>query len=212
MSKNESRQERRSQQNRRRAKKESTKGISNLYYWIIGILFAILILLVIFIFSRSGDDVNLEGEQEQTALIQEESTGENTQEESTSAEETGSEPEENTEETEQPAEEPEEVEEEAESTNSEEGESEVVNENPPHDPNHATDYSTGSSDRVEIKERVMAVTGLESDLIEHWVGNNGPGRVVATVSNREQTEFYEVYLQYGDGNWHVTNYEQVSGN
>ena len=58
----------------------------------------------------------------------------------------------------------------------------------------------------------MQATGLNDNLIEWWVGNNGPGQVVANVSNAEQTEHYEVYLQYGDGSWHVTSYEELAEN
>ena len=82
----------------------------------------------------------------------------------------------------------------------------------PHDTSHATDYGSGSADRVEIKERVMEVTGLGDNLIESWVGNDGPGRVVATVSSRDQSEHYEVYLQYGDGSWSVESYQRLSEN
>ena len=38
----------------------------------------------------------------------------------------------------------------------------------------------------------MAATGLNDDLIEWWIGNDGPGRVEATVSDRNQTEIYQV--------------------
>ena len=86
----------------------------------------------------------------------------------------------------------------------------VVADDLPYDTSYATDYSNGSSDRVEIKEQVMEVTGLGSDLIENWVGNDGPGRVVATVSSADQTEHYEVFLQYGDGSWSVEKYQRLS--
>lgn len=222
MSKNESRRERKNQEEQVSSKSNSG-GISKVYYWIIGALFLVLILLIVFIFSRSGDDLDLGEEEDQTALVQDaedenaeksEAPTENEQtdsqedqenqdneenQENESDEETNSE-----EDTEEDANNEENAEEDAA-----EDESTTVTEDAPLDTDHATDYSNGSADRVEIKERVMDVTGLSDDLIEHWVGNDGPGRVVATVSSRDQSENYEVYLQYGNGSWHVTSYERL---
>src|SRR5699024_11681482 len=48
----------------------------------------------------------------------------------------------------------------------------------------SVDYNDGSNDRVQIKNEIMAATGLNDDLIEWWIGNDGPGRVEATVSDR----------------------------
>jgi cytoskeletal protein RodZ len=65
---------------------------------------------------------------------------------------------------------------------------------------HTTDYSDGSQDRIEIKRAVSEVTGLDPDnMTEHWVGNGGDQKVVATVSNGEQTEIYRVFLSWVDG-------------
>lgn len=205
MSKNESRTERLKQNNE---SSNSSNGISKVYYWIIGILFVVLIILIIFIFSRSGDNVNLGDEQDQSSLVEEKNGLEEGVEE---------EPEQDTtSETEAPVDEEEgsDKTEETEDTNPEEEtdsetdeESTTVNEDAPYDPNYAVDYNTGSADRIEIKNRVMEATGLGDDLIEDWVGNNGPGRVVANVSSRDRSESYDVYLQYGDGSWHVTSVE-----
>lgn len=227
MSKNESRRERRERENNTSEDKNNGSGISKVYYWIIGGLFVILIGLVIFIFSQSGDDMNLAGEEDQSALVEdsESDSAENTadeeanqEEQATSTDETNDENQEQ--DTEEPADETEDTadtEDTEETTDSEEDQEDTetdqtagVNADAPLDESYAVDYSEGSADRVEIKQRVMEVTGLEDDLIEHWIGNNGPGRVVATVSDREQTERYEVYLQYGDGSWHVTNYQQLN--
>lgn len=208
MSKNESRRERLNEE-----KPKSSGGISKVYYWIIGILFLVLILLIVFIFSRSGDKVNLGDEEDQSSLVED-----TVEEENESESDTSSEPaEEGAEETEAPegtentdeASDTEEADKTESSTEdeSEEDEETTNTDEIPHDPSYATDYSNGSADRVEIKNRVMEATGLGDDLIEEWVGNDGPGRVVATVSSPDQSETYEVYLQYGDGNWHVTGVE-----
>ncbi|HLR92674.1 MAG TPA: DUF1510 family protein [Atopostipes sp.] len=227
MSKNESRKERkkRERQTGNESRTGTKNGISRIYYYIIGFLFLILILLVVFIFSRSGDNVDLEADNsEEPAIVQndqsedsEASNNEQTNDSENIAEEsedTDTEDEENTEDS-QDAQEEEDNQDESEEPeeNIEEiqpGESVTVNEEVPHDPNHAINYNDGSADRTAIKNEVMAATGLGNDLIEWWVGNNGPGRVEATVSNREQSEIYQVYLQFGDGNWHVTSYERLS--
>jgi len=220
MSKNESRKERRRQENNleTETRTDSRSGISKVYYYIIGFLFLVLLGLVIFIFSRSGNDVNLEGDNEdQSALVNEENQensepateNETENEEPPSEEEATTEDPESENEEETTEEEPEESEEES-TDELQPGDSSVVNEDAPHDTDHATNYNDGSTDRVAIKNEIIATTGLNDDLIEWWVGNDGPGRVEATVSSRDQSEIYQVYLQYGDGNWHVLNYERLS--
>jgi len=233
MSKNESRQERKQQENKNES---SSSGISKVYYWIIGILFIVLIGLVFFIFSQSGDDVNIEDDSaSDSEMVEESPNGTNETEsgteteEDTSTDDTTDESDqtgvsdETTDETEDTAgteDTEEDTTEEDTSTDEDdttdedtsEDDSTAVNEDAPLNESYAVDYSEGSADRIAIREQVMQTTGLGNDLIEWWVGNNGPGRVVATVSNGEQTEHYEVYLQYGDGSWHVTSYEQLAEN
>lgn len=214
MSKNESRQERKNRKDQITNTGESRTSTNKIYYWIIGILFVVLVLLVLFIFTRSGNDIKLEDTQDQTANIQEENKVETPSEDQNTATDVQETEEEDSNETEEvdETETTEDDEDSQESENLEVGESETVTNDLPHDTSHATDYSNGSADRIEIKERVMEVTGLGNDLIENWVGNDGPGRVVATVSSRDQTEHYEVYLQYGDGRWNVESYQRLSEN
>lgn len=232
MSKNESRQERKKNDN----SGKNQSNISKVYYWVIGILFLVLLVLVFFIFSRSGDDVNISEGEDQSAVVDDtESDTDETQDSETSSdsdansdedntdsnndEDTQDENQENTNDSEESTGDIDDSNEDQDSDNadseennedeSEDEESTAVDSDAPLNESHTVDYSEGSADRVEIKQRVMEVTGLNDDLIEHWIGNNGPGRVVATVSSRDQTEKYEVYLQYGDGSWHVTNYRQL---
>lgn len=217
-------------------RKSGSSDISKAYYIVIGLLFVILIGLVIFIFSRTGDNVDLNNGNEnndtteqvetpdpddETTDVDEPSTEDATETESPDASdgETTDEPEdeqtnESEEESEETAEEPENIEdtETSDAGNTDVGETVTVNNDAPHDPTHAVDYAGGSADRAAIKNRVMEVTGLDSSLIEWWIGNDGPGRVKATVSNSDSTIYYDVYLQYGDGGWHVTRYQRVSRN
>lgn len=200
----------------------SGSGISKVYYIVIGLLFIILVGLIIFIFSRGGNDVNLDDNNTEDpvedvqpdAPVEEEpedtedpDTGETNpvEEEPADTEEPVDDTDEDNQE-EEPADEDENAEEPAE------GDSDAVNSDAPHDPSHAVDYNSGSADRVAIKNQIMQATGLSSDLTEWWIGNDGPGRVKATVSDSANTTYYDVYLQYGDGNWHVTSFQEVSGN
>lgn len=204
MTESKSREERKKVEDNMRTKKKN--GLSKVYYWIIGILFLILLLLVVYIFANSGDNVDLGSEDETTSLVQEVETDNGADTSTDQSEETEStvEPEATEED---PAEEPEVAAEEPKET----VEGEVnVNENAPLDTGHTVDYNSGSADRIAIKEKVMEATGLGNDLIENWIGNNGPGRVTADVYSPDKSKVYRVYLQYGDGDWHVTNYESLN--
>lgn len=74
---------------------------------------------------------------------------------------------------------------------------------------HTTDYSDGSQDRIEIKKAVVEVTGLDPDNMIEWrIANGGDQKVVATVSDRDQTEIYRVFLSWIDGEgWKPTKLE-----
>ncbi|MCC5893836.1 MAG: YrrS family protein [Alkalibacterium sp.] len=86
-----------------------------------------------------------------------------------------------------------------------------VTEDAPLDESHAVNYGEGSSDRVAIADAVSSVTGLnQNDMITWRVGNNGPGRVFAVMSDSGRNSIYRVLLQYGDGQWHVTSVEELS--
>jgi len=76
---------------------------------------------------------------------------------------------------------------------------------------HTTNYNEGSDDRIEIKQAVAYVTGIsESNIIEHWVGNGGDQKVIATVSDKETKEFFHVYLTWIDEEgWQPTKVEKI---
>src|SRR5690625_2182473 len=79
---------------------------------------------------------------------------------------------------------------------------------------HTTDYSEGSADRVEIKEAIIAATGLDSDNMVEWkVENGGDQKVLATVSDHDETEVYRIYLSWVDGDgWQITKIEELIEN
>ena len=202
----------RKKQDNQQKQNPSDSEISKIYYIVIGILLLILIGLIIFIFNRSGDNVNLNDGDNQTdgsEQVEPIEPDNNSDSDGTDNSDEVEVPDDNEPET------PDNTEDNSGSNNADSeqiGETVIVNNEAPHDSDHAVEYAAGSSDRIAIKNRVIEVTGLDNDLIEWWIGNDGPGRVKATVSNGESTIYYDVYLQYGEGNWHVTRYQRISGN
>ena len=76
---------------------------------------------------------------------------------------------------------------------------------------HVTNYNDGSDDRIEIKRATSNVTGIaEEDMIEWWVGNDGPQKVFSVISDKEKTDYYKVYLFWIDREgWQVTKVEKI---
>lgn len=79
---------------------------------------------------------------------------------------------------------------------------------------HTTDFTDGSLDRIEIKQAVSDVTYIaESDMIEWRVENGGEQKVIATVSNHDETDIYRIYLSWIDeAGWQVTKVEKLKEN
>lgn len=191
------------------------------YYIVIGILVLVLLGLILFIFfsDRGGNTSDIsENPTPGSDLV--EDTEEDPQEDEGTGEEDSAEtdtdenedPEEETDPETDEADEEETVEEDLQDEGDLDQEQDYeVDDNAPHDPSYTIDYGEGSSDRIAIAQAISQTTGLnQSDMIEWWVGNNGPGRVEATVSNSNHSEIYRVLLQYGDGSWHVTSVEELS--
>ncbi len=75
-----------------------------------------------------------------------------------------------------------------------------------------TDYSSGSQDRIEIKQAAAIATGIDPDnMSEHWVGNDGSNQgVYATVSDGYQGRQYRVHIQWVDGQgWQPVSVEAL---
>ncbi|EKU94006.1 Protein of uncharacterised function (DUF1510) [Alloiococcus otitis] len=195
--------------------KKKTSTFDKIFYILIALLFLILVAFIIVIMNFSdgrADNVSEDLVQEDTIgnirdLFQADGSGDEGGEAGGQGEDPDQESEAEEEDTDQDDQE-EDPEDEEEGEDGQ-GDESIINENPPHDPNHATDYSDGSADRVEIRDKVQTVTGIaEGDLIENWIGNDGPGRVEATVTEASTGQQYVVYLQYGEGEWHVESYSQ----
>lgn len=79
---------------------------------------------------------------------------------------------------------------------------------------HTTNYQNGSQDRIEIKKAVSAVTKVDEDNMVEWrVENGGDQKVIATVSDDKETEYYRVYLTWVDNEgWQVNKLEDLKQN
>lgn len=80
---------------------------------------------------------------------------------------------------------------------------------------HTTVYEGGSQDRIEMKEAASIATGIPAgNLIEWWVENGGDEqKVIATVSDREETETFRVFLSWiDDEGWKATKIETLIEN
>lgn len=79
---------------------------------------------------------------------------------------------------------------------------------------HTTVYEGGSQDRIEMKEAASIATGIPAEnLIEWWVENGGDQKVIATVSDREETETFRVFLSWiDDEGWQATKIETLIEN
>lgn len=79
---------------------------------------------------------------------------------------------------------------------------------------HTINFDDGSQDRKEIKKAAAVATELDEEtLIMWWVSRNGNQKVLATVSNSENTEIYRAYLTWVEGQgWKPTKVEKLKEN
>ncbi|WP_010650988.1 YrrS family protein [Oceanobacillus massiliensis] len=65
---------------------------------------------------------------------------------------------------------------------------------------HTTNFDDGSDDRIEVKRAAAMATGIaEDDMIVWWVDNGGEQKVIATVSDKAETDTYRVFMDWIDG-------------
>lgn len=61
-------------------------------------------------------------------------------------------------------------------------------------------FDKGSQDWEEMTSAILKGAGLsKQDMILWWVAGNGPNSVIATVTNKAQTDNYRVYVSWVDG-------------
>jgi len=76
---------------------------------------------------------------------------------------------------------------------------------------HNTNYEDGSIDRTEMRRAILLVTNIEeNNLIEHWIGNGGEQKVIATVEDRSTRQVYRIYLSWiAHEGWQATLVEKL---
>ncbi|SHF66986.1 YrrS family protein [Ornithinibacillus halophilus] len=69
-------------------------------------------------------------------------------------------------------------------------------------------------DRIEMEKAIRVATRLdENNMVTWWLKNNGPQKVIGTVSDREETVIYRVYLSWIENQgWQPTLVEELSEN
>lgn len=77
---------------------------------------------------------------------------------------------------------------------------------------HVTQYDKNSVDWKEMLDTISYATGISSsDLIVWFIGNGGsPNHAVATVSKKDKTEHYKVFIEWvTDEGWKPTKVQQL---
>ncbi|KHF31317.1 hypothetical protein LR68_00266 [Anoxybacillus sp. BCO1] len=80
---------------------------------------------------------------------------------------------------------------------------------------HVTQYDKNSVDWKEMLDAISYATGISSsDLIVWFIGNGGsPNHAVATVSKKDKTEHYKVFIEWvTNEGWKPTKVQQTKRN
>lgn len=78
---------------------------------------------------------------------------------------------------------------------------------------HISSYDKGTTDREEMEKAMEYATGVSVDnMIVWWIGNGGKPNenVVGTISNKDKSQIYRVYMDWVDGQgWKPTKVEKL---
>lgn len=74
---------------------------------------------------------------------------------------------------------------------------------------HTTQFDKSSQDWKEMTEALLLATDLsEENMIIHWLGRGGEQEAIGTVSSKDHSEMYRVYLSWVDEEgWQPTKVE-----
>lgn len=74
---------------------------------------------------------------------------------------------------------------------------------------HTTQFDKSSQDWKEMTEALVVATDLpEENMIIHWLGRGGEQQAIGTVSSKDNSEIYRVYLSWVDEEgWQPTKVE-----
>lgn len=76
---------------------------------------------------------------------------------------------------------------------------------------HVTTFDEHSVDWKEMLDAVSYATGLsQSDMVVWFIGNNGPNKAVATISTKDKSQYYKVYIEWVENQgWKPTKVQQL---
>ncbi|MGX1900045.1 YrrS family protein [Thermolongibacillus altinsuensis] len=76
---------------------------------------------------------------------------------------------------------------------------------------HVTTFDENSVDWKEMIDAISYATGIpSSDMIVWFIGNNGPNKAVATISTKDQSEHYKVFIEWvTEQGWKPTKVQQL---
>lgn len=74
---------------------------------------------------------------------------------------------------------------------------------------HEVSFQRESEDWAEMVEAIKIATGL-TDMTIHWLGNGGEQKAIGTVSTKDQSDIYKVYLSWvTNEGWLPTKVEKL---
>jgi cytoskeletal protein RodZ len=76
---------------------------------------------------------------------------------------------------------------------------------------HVTTFDTNSVDWKEMIDAISYATRLSpEEMIVWFIGNNGPNKAVATISTKDKTQHYKVYIEWVEQQgWKPTKVQQL---
>ncbi|RYG74772.1 DUF1510 family protein [Lentibacillus lipolyticus] len=79
---------------------------------------------------------------------------------------------------------------------------------------HTVNFNEDSQDRKEMRQAVAAATDLNvNDFIMWYISRNGEQKVLATVSSKDESEVYRVYMSWiSNEGWKPTKVERLKEN
>lgn len=79
---------------------------------------------------------------------------------------------------------------------------------------HETQFDKSSVDWGEMEEAIRLATGLEEgDMVTWFIGNDGPEKAIGTVTSKDESETYRVYISWiTDEGWKPTQVEVLKEN
>lgn len=74
-------------------------------------------------------------------------------------------------------------------------------------------FDKDTQNRAEMEAAIRSATDLDENMVVWWLSNGGNQQVIATVSDRQETDINRVYIQWHDGQgWQAFKVEKLKEN